>query len=104
MIQMPNILRNPWIWVPPTLASAILGPLATLLFQMQNNSTGAGMGTSGLVGQIGTFATMGRSAWPGVLLLHFLLPAALAVCFASILKRRGLIRPGDMSLDRKENP
>ena len=101
MIQVPNIMRNPWIWVPPTLASAVLGPLATLLFRMKNNSVGAGMGTSGLVGQIGTFAVMGESAWPGVILLHFVLPALLTWFFARILEGRGLIRPGDMTLDRE---
>ena len=101
MIQVPNIMRNPWIWVPPTLASAVLGPLATLLFRMKNNSVGAGMGTSGLVGQIGTFAVMGESAWPGVILLHFVLPALLTWFFARILEGRGLVRPGDMTLDRE---
>ena len=66
---------------------------------MKNNSVGAGMGTSGLVGQIGTFAVMGESAWPGVLLLHFVLPALLTWFFARILEGRGLVQPGDMTLD-----
>lgn len=100
MIQVPNIMRNPWIWVPPTLASAVLGPVATLLFRMENNSVGAGMGTSGLVGQIGTFAVMGEAAWPGVILLHFVLPALLTSFFAGALSRWGRIRAGDMTLDR----
>ena len=101
MIQMPNIMRNPWVWVPPTLASAVLGPCSTLIFGMKNNSVGAGMGTSGLVGQIGTFAVMGESAWPGVVLLHFVLPALLTLAFSRILKERGLIRAGDLALDRE---
>lgn len=101
MIQMPNIMRNLWIWVPPTLTSAVLGPCATLIFGMKNNSVGAGMGTSGLVGQLGTFAVMGESAWPGVILLHFVLPALLTWFFARILTGWGLIRPGDMALDRE---
>jgi uncharacterized membrane protein len=98
MIQMPNIVRNPWIWLPPTLASAILGPVSTMLFGMRNNSVGAGMGTSGLVGQVGTFAVMGNAAWPGVIALHFVLPAILSCAFAEILRKRGLVSAADMTL------
>jgi uncharacterized membrane protein len=98
MIQMPNIVKNPWIWLPPTLASAILGPVSTLLFRMENNSIGAGMGTSGLVGQVGTFTVMGSAAWPGVIVLHLVLPAALSYFFAELLRRRGLIGQSDMTL------
>ena len=98
MIQMPNIVKNPWIWLPPTLASAILGPVATMVFKMRNNSVGAGMGTSGLVGQVGTFAVMGQTAWPGVILLHFVFPAVLSYAFAEALRRRNLIGVSDMTL------
>lgn len=98
MLQVPNIIANPWIWVPPTAASALMGPLSTVVFRMENNSIGAGMGTSGLVGQLATLETMGRASWPSVLLLHFLLPAALTLLFVLILRRAGLIRPGDMRL------
>lgn len=98
MIQMPNIVKNPWIWLPPTLSSAILGPVSTLVFQMKNNSVGAGMGTSGLVGQVGTFTVMGSSAWPGVIMLHFVLPALLSLLFAEIMRKKGLIRQSDMAL------
>jgi uncharacterized membrane protein len=98
MIQMPNIVRNPWIWLPPTLASAILGPVSTLLFRMANNKVGAGMGTSGLVGQVGTFAEMGNAAWPGVIALHFVMPAILSYSFAQILRNRGLVGASDMTL------
>ncbi|ADE57927.1 PTS transporter subunit IIC [Aminobacterium colombiense] len=98
MIQIPNIIRNPWIWVPPTLASAILGPVATMVFKMENNKVGAGMGTSGLVGQFGTIATMGGSGWVGIVTLHFLLPALLSTLFCLILLKVKKIRPGDMRL------
>ncbi|MDR1944102.1 MAG: PTS sugar transporter subunit IIC [Synergistaceae bacterium] len=101
MIQMPNIVKNPWIWLPPTLSSAILGPVATLAFGMENSSVGAGMGTSGLVGQVGTFTVMGSSAWPGVALLHFFLPAVLSFLFAEILRKKGLIKESDMTLSLK---
>lgn len=101
MLQVPNILQHPLILIPPTLASAILGPLATTLFQMENNPIGSGMGTSGLVGQIGTITVMGASG--GVLLkvalLHFILPAALALLFSEFMRRKGWIKFGDQKLD-----
>ncbi|MDR1966653.1 MAG: PTS sugar transporter subunit IIC [Synergistaceae bacterium] len=101
MIQMPNIVKNPWIWFPPTLSSAILGPVGTMVFKMQNNSVGAGMGTSGLVGQVGTFAVMGSGAWPGVIALHFVLPAVLSFAFSEALRKRGLVSLSDMALNAK---
>jgi uncharacterized membrane protein len=101
MIQMPNIIQNTWIWLPPTLASVILGPASTMIFHMENNSIGAGMGTSGLVGQVGTFTVMGASALPGVALLHFVLPALLSVLFAELLRKSGHIKPSDMTLSLK---
>ncbi|HHY61114.1 MAG TPA: PTS sugar transporter subunit IIC [Clostridia bacterium] len=101
MLQVPNIVRNPLIWVPPTLASAILGPLATTVLPMENVPIGAGMGTSGLVGQFGTIEAMGLSA--GVLmkigLLHFLLPAVLTLVIAEFMRKQGWIKFGDMKLD-----
>jgi len=100
MLQIPNIIRNPWIWVPPTAAAAVLGPVSTVIFRMENSSIGAGMGTSGLVGQVSTLGVMGPSAWPGILLLHFLLPAVLSLLFSEILRRTGRIRPGDMKLEK----
>jgi uncharacterized membrane protein len=102
MLQVPNIMRRPQIWIPPILTSAILGPLATTLFKMENLPLGSGMGTSGLVGQFGTWAAM-EGTDPMVrlgyiLLLHFLLPAALTLLFAEYMRKRGLIREGDMKL------
>ncbi len=98
MLQIPNIIRNPRIWIPPILASAMLGPLATGVFQMENIPTGAGMGTSGLVGQIGTVAVMGMAVWPQILLLHFLLPGILTWLIALMLRKNGWIKLGDMKL------
>ncbi len=101
MLQVPNIVKNFWILLPPTLASAVLGPVSTLVFKMTNNPAGAGMGTSGLVGQINTFVDMGFNmpTLLTVLLLHFILPAILSYLFYLPLKKIGKIRDGDMKLD-----
>lgn len=101
MLQVPNIVKNFWILLPPTLASAVLGPVSTLIFKMTNNPAGAGMGTSGLVGQINTFVDMGFnvSTLLIVLLLHFVLPAILSFLFYLPLKKIGKIKDGDMKLD-----
>lgn len=69
-----------------------------MVFKMENNKVGAGMGTSGLVGQFGTIATMGGSGWVGIVTLHFLLPALLSTLFCLILLKVKKIRPGDMRL------
>lgn len=98
MLQMPNIIRNWRIWIPPIVASAVLGPLSILVFQMQNVPSGAGMGTSGLVGQIGTFDAMG-GGWQvvlAVLLLHFVLPIAICLPMSIWFRKRGWIKDGDL--------
>lgn len=101
MLQISNIIKNPWILLPPTLAGAIIGPLSTVVFKMTNIPAGAGMGTSGLVGQIGTFTSMGFTlpVLLEVLLLHIVLPAVLSILFDRILKELGLIKVGDYKLD-----
>lgn len=101
MLQIPNIIRHPWILLPPTLAGMVTGPLSITLWQMQNIPAGAGMGTSGLVGQISTFVAMGGGSdvWLAVLLLHFILPAALTLLFAWPLRRWGKIKDEYMILD-----
>ena len=101
MLQMPNIVKNPRIWIPPIVASAILGPIATVGFQMSNIPSGAGMGTSGLVGQVGTLNAMGSTpmVWAGIILLHFVLPALLTIAVAALLRRKGWIKDGDLKLD-----
>ena len=103
MLQVPNIFRKPIIWLPPTLASAILGPVSTMVFHMQNNAVGAGMGTSGLVGQISTWSVMyngtnGLELILTMLLMHIVLPAALTLIFAEIMRKIGWIKPGDLAL------
>lgn len=100
MLQFSNIMRHPQIWIAPTLSSAILGPVSTCLFKMTNTASGAGMGTSGLVGQFGAFAAMGGGVqvWIQVLLLHFLLPAALTFLFDLLLRKAGLVKEGYMKI------
>ena len=100
MLQVGNIVRNPWILLPPTLASALLGPVATLWGGMLNTPEGAGMGTSGLVGQIGTINAMGTGpdVLARVLLLHFLLPAALSLASDRLLRKAGKIKGEDYRL------
>ncbi len=99
MLQIPNIIKNPKIWIPPIIASAILGPIATVIFKMENNKLGAGMGTSGLVGQFGTLEVMGRSGIVGIVLLHFILPAIICFLVSEYMRRKKLIKFGDMKLD-----
>ncbi len=106
MLQFGNILKRPVIWLPPTIASAILGPISTAVFQMTNNKMGAGMGTSGLVGQFGAWASMSAERAPFtvlllILLMHFILPAALTLLISGFFRKRGWIRFGDMQLALK---
>ena len=101
MLQVSNIIKNPWILVPPTLAGAIIGPVSTCIFHMTNIAVGAGMGTSGLVGQIGTFTDMGftlDTLWK-VVLLQIALPAVLAWACDKLLRKSGRIKDGDYKLD-----
>ncbi len=101
MLQIANIIKNPWILLPPTLAGMIVAPIGILLFEMKNNAAGAGMGTSGFVGQFMAFETMGFSWSVGmaVIICHLLLPALLAFGFASILRKWHKIKVGDLSLN-----
>lgn len=101
MLQVSNIVNNPWILIPPTLAAAILGPISTMVFHMTNLPAGAGMGTSGLVGEIFTFTDMGggASVWFAVILLHFVLPAILSLLIDAGMKKTGKIKVGDYKLD-----
>ena len=105
MLQMPNIIRKPVIWLPAIFASIILGPISTCFFQMTNNATGSGMGTCGLVGQIMAFQTMtgdGMGAGPvlfQIILMHVIAPAVLTLLFSELMRKKGWIKPGDMKLD-----
>ena len=112
MLQMPNIIRNPRTWIPPTLASAITGPIATCLFHLEMNgpAVSSGMGTCGLVGQIGVYTgwlndiAAGTKAallpmdWVGLILICFVLPAVLTLLFAFFLRKWGWIKDGDLKL------
>ena len=113
MLQMPNIVKNPRIWIPPTLASAITGPLATCLFKLQMNGSpvSSGMGTCGLVGQIGVYtgwvndvaagtkAAITAMDWVGLVLISFVLPAVLSWVFCEVLRKKGWIKEDDLKLD-----
>ncbi|MFW6030531.1 MAG: PTS transporter subunit IIC [Halanaerobiales bacterium] len=98
MLQIPNIIKNPLIWIPPIITSAILGPIATVVFRMKNSPIGAGMGTSGLVGQIATHDVMGSSAIPFIILLHFILPAIITFLISEYMRKKSYIKQGDMLL------
>ena len=113
MLQMGNIVRNPRIWIPPTLASAITGPIATCLFRLEMNgaAVSSGMGTCGLVGQIGVYtgwasdvaagikAAVTGMDWLGLVLISFVLPAVLTWLLAIPLRKWGWIKDGDLALD-----
>lgn len=100
MLQVPNIVKNPKIWAPAIVASAILGPISTTILKMTNTSVGAGMGTSGLVGQIGAFDAMGMNFLNivQILLMHFILPAILSYIVYKFMYKKGMIKDGDMKL------
>ena len=113
MLQMPNIVKNPRIWIPPTLASMITGPIATCIFKLEMNGApvSSGMGTCGFVGQIGVYtgwvadvASGAKDAitamdWIGLLLICIVLPAILSVIFCEILRKWGWIKENDLKLD-----
>jgi uncharacterized membrane protein len=106
MLQIGNIARKPVIWLAPTLTSAILGPVSTVWLQMTNNALGAGMGTSGLVGPLATFATMteaGAAAGPltiKILCLYFLAPTVISRGIHMLMKKAGWVKAGDMKLEQ----
>ena len=105
MLQIGNIARKPVIWLAPTLTAAILGPVSTVLLGMTNNALGAGMGTSGLVGPLAAYASMIEMGIPSgelvirILLLYFVAPALISLVIHVLMKKAGLIKPGDMKLD-----
>ena len=103
MLQMGNIVKNPLIWLPPTIVSAITGPMATCLFKMENGvGVASGMGTCGLVGPIGVMASEGFGSpmsWIGMLLICIVIPAVLTPLVALPFRRLGWIKPGDLKLE-----
>ena len=104
MLQIGNIVKKPIIWLPAIITSAILGPVSTMVVHMTNNPTGSGMGTAGLVGQINTYQTMvAEGNAPGtvlvlILVMHFILPAALSLGISEFMRKKGWIKEGDMKL------
>lgn len=117
MLQMGNIIRNPRIWIPPTLASMITGPIATCIFHLQMNgpAISSGMGTCGLVGPIGVYtgwvadvssgamAAITAFDWLGLVLICFVLPAILSWVFCQVLRKIGWIKEGDLKLESADD-
>lgn len=104
MLQIPNIVRNPLIWLPAILSSAILGPVGTIFLKMTNNATGSGMGTAGLVGQIMTWQTMTATEPSTIVLLkifviQIILPAVVTAAISEFMRRKKWIKQGDMKLE-----
>ena len=101
MLQMGNIVKKPIIWLAPTLAAAVVGPLSTCVFKLECTGVSAGMGTCGLVGPIGIFTDMGFNLTSalGVLALCIVLPAILSFAFNEIMRSLGWIKTRDMKLD-----
>lgn len=104
MLQIPNIVRRPIIWIPAIVSSAILGPVASAVLHMVSTPVGSGMGSAGFVGQIAAFGAMteaGMSTWMALLqiaIMHFVLPALLTLVVSEFMRKKGWIREGDMAL------
>ena len=117
MLQMPNIVKNPKIWLPAILTSAITGPIATCFFKLEMNGApiNSGMGTCGLCGQLGVWTgwvapseqALANGAvaiaptafdWAGLILISFILPAVLCWAFGIFFRKNGWIKEGDLQL------
>ena len=99
MLQIPNVMKKPIIMLPMVVSSAILGPLSTCVFKLKCGASGGGMGTSGLVGVFDLFNyTSGALGYVGIILLMFILPAALNILFSEIMRKVGWIKPDDYKL------
>lgn len=105
MLQVPNIVKKPVIWLPAIISSAILGPVASAVLGMTSTPVGSGMGSAGFVGQFAAYASMtegGMSAAMALLLIavmHFILPAALTLLISELMRKKGIIAQGDMALE-----
>lgn len=105
MLQMPNLVRKPILWLPPVIVSAILGPISTCALKITSTATGSGMGTAGLVGIFETVTSMvdgGMNVWLAIaeiVCFDMLLPAALCLAISELMRRLGWIKYGDLKLD-----
>lgn len=105
MLQIPNIVKNPVIWLPSIISSAILGPVASAVLKMVSTPVGSGMGSAGLVGQIAAYGSMTENGMRGmtalllILFMHFILPGVLTFAFSEIMRKMGWIKKGDMLLN-----
>lgn len=104
MLQVPNIVKKPIIWLPAIISSAILGPVSTLVFRMTSNATGSGMGSAGFVGQIMTWQTMtqtedGMVVLVKILLIQFVFPAIISLLVSEFMRKKDWLKYGDMKLD-----
>lgn len=105
MLQVPNIVKKPVIWLPAIISSAILGPIASAALGMTSTPVGSGMGSAGFVGQFAAYASMTENGTSAVIallliaLMHFILPAALTLLVSELMRKKGIIAQGDMALE-----
>lgn len=105
MLQVPNIVRKPIIWLPAIISSAILGPVASAVLGMTSTPVGSGMGSAGFVGQFAAYGAMIESGKSGVMsillivVMHFILPAVITLLVSELMRKKGWIKEGDMKLD-----
>lgn len=105
MLQVPNIVKKPVIWLPAIISSAILGPVASAVLGMTSTPVGSGMGSAGFVGQFAAYGSMTEGGMSGamalllILVMHFILPAVLTLAVSEFMRRKGIIAQGDMALD-----
>ena len=104
MLQVPNIVKKPVIWLPAIISSAVLGPIASAVLGMTSTPVGSGMGSAGLVGQFAAYASMTEGGMSGtvalllILVMHFILPAVVTLAVSELMRRKGWIKDGDMKL------
>ena len=104
MLQVPNLVKKPILWIPPVISSAILGPLSSAVLKMVSNTVGSGMGSAGLVGQFSAYESMVSSGVDSVvalleiIVMHFILPAVVTLGIAEAMRKLSLIKSGDLKL------
>ncbi len=104
MLQVPNLVKKPILWLPPVISSAILGPVSSALLKMVSNPVGSGMGSAGLVGQFMAYNSMTEAgvtpvvALLEIIVMHFVLPAVVTLAIAEGMRKLNLIKSGDLKL------